>query len=402
MNIGLIGFGVVGQGFYNIFTQKAPQGFAIKRIAAKNPGKARNGLDAALEFEALAITNDPEIDIIIEVTNDSVAAQKIIKTALQNKKHVVTANKQLLAKELPALLQLAHKNGVQLLFEAAAGGAIPVVQNTINYFQNEDFISFEAIINGSTNFILSQIFNKDWSYAKALAEAQQRGFAESDPTADVGGFDAQAKLGILISLLTKTYLPGENIAVSGVEQLGPNEVETARKHQLKIKQIAYCQKINNSLQAHVLPTFVHAESELYYIENELNAVVIHGAYGGKYSLSGAGAGGLPTGFAVYNDLLKTTEPHATQLLNTKPLTPAQTQLTLYLRCSDYEVNFERFGFETLAQVDFSSIIAKVSSHKFREFLQSPIAHSVFIAEATSLYKALKNEEKRKLKQTTKA
>ncbi|MFY0674080.1 MAG: homoserine dehydrogenase [Bacteroidia bacterium] len=385
-NIGLLGFGVVGQGFYQIFTQKQPKNFTIKRVAAKNPSKKRNDLQAPLEFEALEVVNDPSIQIVVEATNDENAAYNLVKTALLNGKSVVSANKQLLAKNLKELTEIANNNGVSLLFEGAVGGVIPIVQNVKNYIGNDNVSELKAIINGSSNYILTQVFENGKSYSEALGEAQLKGFAESDPTTDVNGSDAAAKLSLLSSLIGKGVFTKQNIATSGIQNLDLIDIAFARQNNLKIKQIASLKFINEEIQAYVLPSFINTRSELYNISNEFNAVSLRSEFSGELTFIGRGAGKFPTGFAVYNDVLKLTSSTLPKQEIEKGIQLANAQLNIYLRWKNYEINPERFGFEKIKQIDFSTILAKISSQDLLKFVSNPISDDAVIIEASVLLK----------------
>lgn len=385
LNIGLLGFGVVGQGFYEIFTNNRPEGFTIKRIAAKNPGKERSQLDAVIEFEAFHIVDDPNIQVVVEAINDAETAYKLVKKALSNGKHAISANKQMLAKHLPELSKIASHQGVALLFEGAVGGVIPILQNLRNYFGNDRLEQVEGIINGSSNYILTQLSETDNTYAQAVSDAQSKGFAESDPKEDVGGYDAAAKLSLIASLGFQHHLPIENIATFGIENLTVSEIDFAKNLNLKIKQIARIDRQDNKVSAYVLPSFVAAENPLFHIKNEFNAVRISGNNSNEQLLSGKGAGKLPTGFAVYNDLLKIKTPQSPITTNDS-IGTHNPLITTYVRLGAYDLDLKSFGFEILEELGEGTFLCEIALANLNSFGKAALSSSALVIEASELRK----------------
>src|SRR5215813_13827437 len=200
--IGLFGFGVVGEGLYRVLQQTPSLKASIKKVCIKNPGKKRNAPDALFTTDKDLLLNDPDINVIVEVINESEPAFEIVSTAMRNGKDVVSASKKMIAGHLKELLQLQQQTGRSFLYESAACASIPVIRNLEEYYDNDLLHAIKAIVNGSTNFILTKIFEDALDFKQALLLAQQLGFAESDPTLDVEGFDALNKW---IFLLTHAY-----------------------------------------------------------------------------------------------------------------------------------------------------------------------------------------------------
>src|ERR1700761_1937175 len=198
LTIGLFGFGVVGEGLYKVLQQTPSLKASIKKVCIKNPGKKRDAPDDLFTTERDVILNDPSINVIVEVINESTPAFEIVSTALKNGKSVVSASKKMIAEHLPELLQLQKETGESFLYESAACASIPVIRNLEEYYDNDLLHSIKAIVNGSTNFILTKMFEEKLDFKQALILAQQLGFAESNPKLDVEGFDAVNKWALLL------------------------------------------------------------------------------------------------------------------------------------------------------------------------------------------------------------
>src|SRR5215470_1850379 len=199
LTIGLFGFGVVGEGLYHILQQTPSLKATIKKICIKHPGKKRNAPEELFTTDKNLLLKDPEINVIVEVINESEPAFEIVSTALKNGKEVVSASKKMIAEHLPELLGLQKQTGQSFLYEAAACASIPVIRNLEEYYDNDLLHSMRAIVNGSTNFILTKMFEDKIDFQQALLLAQQLGFAESDPSLDVEGYDAVNKWTFLLT-----------------------------------------------------------------------------------------------------------------------------------------------------------------------------------------------------------
>lgn len=301
--IGLFGFGVVGEGLYKVLEQTQSLNARIKRVCIKNPGKKRNAPDSLFTTDKNELLNDEEINVIVEVIDDSVAAYEIVSTALKNKKDVVSASKKMLAENLPALLELQKQTGQSLLYEAAACASIPVIRNLEEYYDNDLLHAIKAIVNGSTNFILTKMFEDKLDFQQALILAQQLGFAESNPKLDVEGFDAVNKWTLLLNHAYGIVEKPENILFNGIQNITAADAKVAAEKNYQIKLVAQAQKLSNGkVAAYVIPQFVKADDHLAFVKNEYNGVVIESGFADKQFFYGKGAGSFPTASAVLSDI----------------------------------------------------------------------------------------------------
>lgn len=302
LKIGLFGFGCVGQGLYHVLNETHGVKAEIKKICVKNRDKPRL-IDASyFTYEAADILNDPDIDVVIELIDDANAAFAIVKTAVQNGKHVVTANKKMLAEHLEEIYDLQQKYDRSILYEGAVCGSIPILRNLEEYYDNDLITSIEGIFNGSTNYILTKVFEEKKSYADALKAAQDLGFAESDPSLDVKGYDPKFKLTIAIAHTFGIFVKPENILNVGIQKISATDLKYARENNLTIKLVARAYKINGIVYGFVAPQFVPADHMLASVRNEYNAVLVEGAFAEKQVFIGKGAGSYPTGSAVLSDI----------------------------------------------------------------------------------------------------
>ncbi len=303
LTIGLFGFGVVGEGLYKVLQQTPSLNASIKKICIKNYGKKRNAPASLFTTEKDELLNDHDINVIVEVIDDADAAFLIVSTALKNGKDVVSASKKMIAEHLPALLELQQQTGRSLLYESAACASIPVIRNLEEYYDNDLLHSIKAIVNGSTNFILTKMFEEGLDFKQALLLAQQSGFAESNPALDVEGYDAVNKWTFL---LTHAYgiveQPGA-ILFNGIQNITATDAAVARARNQEIKLVAQAQKlVNGKVAAFVLPQFVAKDDHLAFVKNEYNGVVIESGFADKQFFYGKGAGSFPTASAVLSDI----------------------------------------------------------------------------------------------------
>lgn len=303
LTIGLFGFGVVGEGLYKVLQQTPSLKASIKKVCIKNPGKKRDAPDALFTTDKDILLNDPEINVIVEVINESAAAYDIVSTALKNGKEVVSASKKMLAEHLPELLGLQGKTGLSVLYEAAACASIPVIRNLEEYYDNDLLHSIKGIVNGSTNFILTKMFEDKLDFQNALLLAQQLGFAESDPVLDVEGFDAVNKWTLLLAHAYGIVANPSQIVFNGIQNIQLSDAVVAAEKHFDIKLVAQAKKLQNGRVAgFVLPQFVRADDPLAFVKNEYNGVVIESSFADKQFFYGKGAGSFPTASAVLSDL----------------------------------------------------------------------------------------------------
>lgn len=303
LNIGLFGFGVVGEGLYKVLEQTPSLQAAIKKVCIKNPGKKRNAPAALFTTDRFELLNDPDINVIVEVINESEPAFEIVSTALKNGKAVVSASKKMIAEHLPEILALQKQYDQPFLCESAACASIPVIRNLEEYYDNDLLHSIRAIVNGSTNFILTKMFEEKLDFKQALILAQQLGFAEADPSLDVDGWDALNKWTFLLTHAYGIVEKPENIVFNGIQNIKLSDAAVARERNYEIKLVAQAKKLNNGkVAAFVLPQFVTHDDPLAFVKNEFNGVVIESSFADKQFFYGKGAGSFPTASAVLSDI----------------------------------------------------------------------------------------------------
>ncbi|MBQ2870187.1 homoserine dehydrogenase [bacterium] len=304
INVGLIGLGTVGSGV--VKTLRNFEYIQITKIAVKSMGKKRNieNLDESmLTTDAFSIVNDPNVDIVVEVIGGVNPAFDLIKTAIMNKKHVVTANKELLAKHGEELFKLASENNVVILYEAAVGGGIPIIMPVKMTLSVNRIDKIAAILNGTTNYILTKMDEEGADYAEVLAEAQKLGYAETDPTGDVEGFDAAYKIATLATIAFKKRVNIKNIHREGITKISARDMAYAKQLGYKIKLIALAQMDGNDADVRVHPMLVKSKHTLAHINGVTNAVMLAGEPIGQIVLSGPGAGEFPTASSVVGDIV---------------------------------------------------------------------------------------------------
>ena len=303
LNIGLFGFGVVGEGLYKVLQQTPSLKATIKKVCIKNASKKRNAPDSLFTTEKNELLFDDAINVIVEVIDDANAAFEIVTTALNNGKAVVSASKKMIAEHLPELLQTQLDTGLPFLYESAACASIPVIRNLEEYYDNDLLHSIKAIVNGSTNFILTKIFEDKLDFSSALLLAQQLGFAESNPTLDVEGYDAVNKWAILLNHACGIVEHPSNILFTGIQNIQLSDAVVAKEKHFDIKLIAQAKKLNNGkVAAFVLPQFIKLDDPLSFVKNEYNGVVIESGFADKQFFYGKGAGSFPTASAVLSDI----------------------------------------------------------------------------------------------------
>lgn len=303
LTIGLFGFGVVGEGLYKVLQQTPSLKAGIKKICIKNIDKKRNAPASLFTTERDELLNDPEINVIVEVIDDADAAFHIVSTALNNGKDVVSASKKMIAEHLTALLELQETTGRSLLYEAAACASIPVIRNLEEYYDNDLLHSIKAIVNGSTNFILTKMFDEGLDFKQALVLAQQLGFAESNPKLDVEGFDAVNKWTFLLTHAYGITAGPDQILFNGIQDIQAADAGVAKSKGQAIRLVAQAQKLRNGkVAAFVLPQFINQDDHLAFVKNEYNGVVIESGFADKQFFYGKGAGSFPTASAVLSDI----------------------------------------------------------------------------------------------------
>ncbi len=338
LNIGLFGFGVVGQGLYDIIKTKHLN-LEIKKIAIKDAHKQRSLPSHLFTTDRDELLNNPEINTIVELINDTEAAFEIVSRALSTGKNVVSASKKMIALHLNELIALQHKYGTSLLYEGAVCGSIPIIRNLEEYYDNELLHSISGIFNGSSNYILSKGFNENMDYDTALKQAQDLGFAETDPTSDVGGFDAKYKLVIAASHAYGVVVQPDEVFNLGIQNLSAHDLQYAREKNLKIKLVPVAKELDDRHVAlFVLPKFVNDKEFLYNVEYEYNGVIVQAAFADQQFFFGKGAGGHPTGSAVLSDIAALRYDYQYEYKKARERTDLNftnnIELNIYLRYED--------------------------------------------------------------------
>ncbi len=305
IKIGLIGLGTVGSGVFK--TLQNFKNVEVVKIAVHNKNKKRNieGLDESIiTDDAYEVVNNPEIQIVAELVGGINPAFDLIKTAIKNGKHIVTANKELLAKHGEELFNFAEENNKVVLYEAAIAGGIPLIMPIKTILAGNKITKIKAILNGTTNYILTKMDVQGASYTDVLKEAQELGYAEADPTGDVEGFDAAYKITTLATIAFGKRIKIENVYREGITKISPDDMKAANEMGYKIKLIASAELNEDSkADVRVHPMLVPKTKTLAHIDYVTNAVSLSGHPVGDVTLSGPGAGEFPTASSVVGDIL---------------------------------------------------------------------------------------------------
>lgn len=305
LKIGIIGFGTVGTGVYKVL--QSINNIEIKKIAVKNINKKReidNFNENLLTADAFEIVTDPEIDVVIEVAGGVNPAFDLLKTAINNGKHIVTANKELLAKEGSELFKLAKEKNVIILYEAAVAGGIPIIMPVKTTLSANKISKIAAILNGTTNYILTKMHEQNLSYYIALKQAQELGYAETDPTGDVEGYDASYKIAILSTISFNKKVSIDKIYREGITNIKEQDIQSAKDLGYRIKLIAMGQVLaDGKIDVRVHPMLVAEKHLLAKVNNATNSIMLTGYPVGELVLTGPGAGAEPTASSVVGDLL---------------------------------------------------------------------------------------------------
>lgn len=353
---------------------------SIVKVCVRNVAK-HSAEAPELEFTSNAddIFTDSRINFIVELIDDAEAAYGIVKRALQAKIPVVSGNKKMLARHIQEMIQLQRDNDTALLYDASACGSIPVIRNLEEYYDNDLLISVKGILNGSSNFILSKIFNEGMNYAEALKLAQDLGFAESDPTLDIGGWDSLFKLIIITIHAFGVYVEPEQIFTFGIGNMNEHDIQFAHEKRRRVKLVGWAEKVDeDKLVLSVMPHLLSKQKYIYSVEDEFNGVVIKGLFYYKQFMFGQGAGGFPTGSAVLSDI--TAQLYDYRYQYKKLQSPHQLHFT-----NDYKVRiYYRYDSPaTLNLLEFSTIHESYYSDTYK-YVVGDIELSQLQAQAQSL------------------
>lgn len=298
----MLGLGTVGTGVAHLLSLQKQ--LVLKRVAVRDLSKARQvELSCAITGDAAEVLDDPEIEIVIEVMGGEQPALDYLKRALERRKHVVTANKEVLAKHGPELFDLARSKGVAIFFEASVAGGVPLISTIHKGLEANEITSVVGILNGTTNFILSSMEEKGEDFASALSKAQQLGFAEADPTNDVEGFDVAYKLSILCALAFGQFPHVDSIHRQGITQITSEDLSNAHDFGYRVKLIASASKRNGNLDVRVHPMLVPLTHPLSNVSGSNNGILVTGDVVGEIVMVGPGAGQMPTASAIVGDTI---------------------------------------------------------------------------------------------------
>ncbi len=384
VKIGLYGFGVVGQGIYQVIGKAKNAHAEIVKICVKNIDKERDidVPEGLLTDNVDDILDNDDIDLIVEVINDADAAYNIAKRALKKGIPVVSGSKAMIARHLPELIELQKENNVALLYDASSCGSIPVVGNLEEYYDNDLLLEVKGILNGSSNYILSRVFDHGEDYNAALRRAQELGFAEADPSFDIKGFDSLFKLVIITVHALGVYVSPEDVFTYGISTLKDFDIRYAREKGVKIKLVAQVVKVDeNHFTLFVMPEFIAPSKYIYSVDDEYNGVVIRGECYDRQFMFGKGAGSLPTASSILSDVMARLGDYKYEYkkMHYLDLPEYTTDITLkvYLRYTDPAI-FESLSFdsilETYSSKDFRYVIGEIKLSELirnREALENP-------------------------------
>ena len=354
INVGLLGIGTVGGGTFEVLarnqeeiTRRAGRGIVIKMVADKDLKRARKlvGKAATVTDDAFAVVNHPDIDIVIELIGGTTIAQQLILKAIENGKHVVTANKALLATRGNEIFAAARRHGVMVAFEAAVAGGIPIIKALREGLTANRIEWIAGIINGTSNFILSEMRDKGLSFDSVLKEAQRLGYAESDPTFDIEGIDAAHKLTIMAAISFGIPMRFKDAYTEGISKLTAADIRYAEELGYRIKLLGITRRTPAGIELRVHPTLIPARRLIANVEGVMNAILIKGDAVGATLYYGAGAGAYPTASAIIADLVDVTRMHTADpehrvphlafqpdRLSSVPILPmAEVETSYYLR-----------------------------------------------------------------------
>ena len=353
LRIGMFGYGCVGQGLHDVLNSSKGFKADIVKICVKDRTKKRRIAMSNFTYDKNEILNDSSINLVVELIDDAEEAFNIVSTAMKSGKNVVTANKMMVATHFKELVDMQSKYKVSLLYEASAGASIPIIRNLEEYYDNELLYSLRGILNGTTNYILTKMYNDGIPYSEALKEAQEKGFAESDPTLDVDGWDAKYKLCIITGHAYGLFLDPEEVFHYGISAVSKFDIQYAKEKGFKIKLVPFVGKTNEStITSFVLPRFISADKYLYNVDNEYNGVITEAAFADKQFFSGKGAGGHATGSAVLSDISANSYGYRYEYKKFQQGTVSNYtrdhKLEIYLRYKD-ERDRELFEFEEVSE-----------------------------------------------------
>jgi homoserine dehydrogenase len=407
VGIALLGCGIVGGGVAAILSdqrellrQRTGISFDLRHVVVRDLKKADRGANLPIGTDAIAAINDPKVDIVCELIGGTSVASEYFAAALKAGKPVVTANKSLLAMRGPELFALARRHSTCIAFEASCGGGIPIINALTHGLVANRIDALVGIVNGTCNFILTQMTRNGWSYTRALAEAQKLGFAEADPTLDVSGRDAAQKLAMLAGLAFNATVEEADIHIEGIDTLADQDFKLARELGYVIKLLAIAERVDGSgLSLRVHPTLVHQTDVLAEVSGSFNAVSVYGNAVGHALFYGRGAGRMPTASAVVADIvnvaLGTTQlafrqlnvfPDTSPRAAVRPIAELNSRYYLRLMAKDQPGVLAQIT-RTLSDQNIS--LSAIMQHEVNTGQFVPLVITTHLAREGSVQKAIK-------------
>lgn len=400
IKIGLFGLGTVGTGIIKALEKSRNADAEIKKICVLDKNKKR-GVEvdpSLLTTDASEILEDKDINLIVEVINDPDAAYSIVKTALEKGLPVVSGSKTMIARHLPELIDLQRKHNTALLYDASSCGSIPVIRNLEEYYDNDLLLEVRGILNGSSNYILSRVFDHGEPYDKALQKAIDLGFAEVDPSFDIDGFDSLYKLIIITVHAMGRYVSPDEIFTYGISHISDFDIQFAREKRVKIKLLAEVAKINPSqFTMFVMPEFVGKSKYIYSVDDEYNGVVIRGECYDRQFMFGKGAGSLPTASSILSDVVSRHHGYRYEYKKMGfadcPEYTTDVNLKVYVRYKDTPIP-EKLPFESISERYISDnvnyVIGEINLSKLIEYRSTLLNQDVFIVNISRFFADLDN------------
>ena len=409
ISLGILGLGTVGTGVVRVLKshreeleEKIGAPIVLRAIADLDATTSRKGLtlsELPITADPINVLDDPEIDIVVELIGGLEPARRFILRALANGKHVVTANKALLATHGDELYAEARQKGCMLAFEAAVAGGIPLIRSVKEGLVANRITSLYGIVNGTSNYILTRMTDEGQEFSKVLAEAQAQGYAEADPTFDVEGVDSAHKLQILATLAFRTYVKLKDIYVEGITKITPQDIELAREMGFRIKLLAIAKAVNDSLELRVHPTMIPQDWTMAAVSGVFNAIFLSGDVVNDLMFYGRGAGQMPTASSVWADIVEIARrlaagqnavPQDLPILGRKPLAlrpMEEVRSAYYLNVSALDqpsVLAQVAGILGKNDISIASVIQKVRLHA----KAVPVVMMTHEAQEGSMQKAL--------------
>lgn len=395
ISIGLFGFGTVGQSLFIVVKQARNAHAEIRRIAVRDKSKPRAvEADPDLFTENPdTILNDPDIGLIVEVIDDAEAAWKIVSESLRKGKAVVSGNKAMIARHLPELMELQRETGTALLYDASSCGSIPVIRNLEEYYDNDLLLEVKGILNGSSNYILSRVFDHGEEYDAALKRAQELGFAESDLSNDIEGRDSLYKLIIITMHALGVYVSPQSVFTYGISTIHESDIRYAREKGYKIKLVAQVVKVaEEKFTMFVMPEFVDKSKYIYSVDDEYNGVVIRGECYDRQFMFGKGAGGLPTASSILSDIMARRHNYRYEYKKTefkgRPDYTTDVSLRIYARFSETDIpsilSFQEIR-ESYTSPDYKYIIGDILLKDLIEQRENLSAPDVFLCNFSRFF-----------------